>query len=65
VVIQAGGGVQSITWTNLTSGQVSVSLFSGTNPLVEVAPLASGIANTGTFLWTPETYELLLHWNVS
>ncbi|ORY87887.1 hypothetical protein BCR37DRAFT_385148 [Protomyces lactucae-debilis] len=56
VVIQAGGGVQSLTWTNLTGGQVSVSLYSGTNPLRQVIPIATGIANTGTFLWTPETW---------
>ncbi|CCG81862.1 Uncharacterized serine-rich protein C1E8.05 [Taphrina deformans PYCC 5710] len=55
-VIQAGGGVQSITWTNPSSGNVSLALYSGSNPIVTVAPLTDSIANTGTFLWTPETW---------
>ncbi|BFZ52999.1 hypothetical protein PYCC9005_000022 [Savitreella phatthalungensis] len=56
VVIQAGGGVQSITWTNLTQGNVRLVLYSGTNPLTPRQTVADSIANTGTFLWTPETW---------
>lgn len=55
-VVQAGGGVQSITWTNPTSGNVSLALYSGTNPVVTVTPLTDSIPNTGTYLWTPETW---------
>lgn len=48
--------MQSITWTNLTSGNVSVALFSGSNPVVTVAQLTTSAINTGTYLWMPETW---------
>lgn len=55
-VMQAGGGAFTLAWNNLTAGNVSVALYSGSNPVTTVTPIVSSIMNTGAYVWSPETW---------
>lgn len=56
VVVQAGGGVQTLSWSNASQGNVRIVLYTGSNPLTPRQTLADSIPNTGTYLWNPATW---------
>ncbi|EPX74522.1 uncharacterized protein SOCG_02005 [Schizosaccharomyces octosporus yFS286] len=56
-VIQEGGGAYTVSWSNLTSDTVTLTLLSGGNDkLVPLETIASNIKNTGTYGWDIPTH---------
>ncbi|WBW71811.1 SOCG_02005-like, conserved protein [Schizosaccharomyces osmophilus] len=56
-VIQEGGGAYTVSWSNLTSDTVTLTLLSGSNDkLTPLETIASDVKNTGTYSWDVPTH---------
>ncbi|EPY54114.1 fungal protein [Schizosaccharomyces cryophilus OY26] len=70
-VIQEGGGVYTVSWNNLTSDTVTLTLLSGSNDALQpLETIASNIKNTGTYGWkvpshypSADNYLLSISWD--